>query len=654
MAVPANPNVSSSVWTPDTYIYISTQPVSTGSRQPKNLLLLAPFLNTLAALVVAGAGNVYNLPSGTADPNSVEQYTSVDRTNTYFGRRSPLANDFRAAIQAQPIGLNIYCGAVIEPSSGTPGTDFPGVATALLGVVGTAVGSNEIKIWIKGYLHRIAVANGDSNATIAAAILTAMGGSGTNAPTTAGATNDQQPDRPFVPGVLVAGSPIASMQVAPVVCVSRGEVGNSKPIVVDIPPEITGIYLSPGIIAIATNGSGGSNFTLRCGSQSITVAIPDTTTPTAAATLIAAAINAATFPLSATTSVGNLILKYRNGWAVHRIQCNSTEPGGGQTYTLKDRLNDAHGAIASTATVAGSTAYTALQGSGTPTLTTVLSNRLKKGPMMEWHSHYIDSTSLGAIYTHVEQYANGYYQENQRVTFGSDEVLDATGTGIKNAKQRITDTSTALTNSWRYAELVSQDCFSGISNLSVELAADLCAADLPYNFDGHILAQGTFAPVLPPRSDTELDPATADVAMRTYHLTPVRGINGQCVITRGVTTWGASNTEWSDFSYGRTFDDSRYRIRSYFNQQFTGKVLFTGTSPRVDNAFTLQDVENAGRTWLLSRDGITIDGAKELARYVVAELDPDDATFIRFAMRLRPPREAHVKAGTLSSAPRLA
>ena len=141
--------------------------------------------------------------------------------------------------------------------------------------------------------------------------------------------------------------------------------------------------------------------------------------------------------------------------------------------------------------------------------------------------------------------------------------------------------------------------------------------------------------------------------MRTYHLTPVHGVSGVPTIIRGVTSWGAANTEWSDLSYGRMFDDARYRIRSFFNQRFAGKVLFTGTTPRVDNAFTLADVEDAGREWLLSRDGITVDGAKELAKYVKAELDPDDKTFIRFALRLRVPREGHVKSGTLSSAPPL-
>ena len=302
---------------------------------------------------------------------------------------------------------------------------------------------------------------------------------------------------------------------------------------------------------------------------------------------------------------------------------------------------------------AGNAAYTGLMGSGVPTLTTLLANKAKMAPMMEWFSEYVDSTSLGAISTHVEQYANGYFQQNQHVTFGSSAVLDVASsvTGVAAANDILGAPSPALTNYWRYDEVVTQDTFCQMGAICVELAADLCAANLPFNFDGHYIAQGSQVPILPPRADTELDPATVDTAMRSYYLTVAQGDNGRVKIVRGVTSWSFTNTEWADFSYGRMFDDARFRLREFLNQQFNGKVLFTATSPRIDNAFTLVDVEDAVRTWLLSRDGITVDGAQSLGRFVRAEVDPDDGTFIRLAFRLRVPREAHVKSGVISSAP---
>jgi len=628
MALPTNPNVPSTVFTPDTYLYISTAPVTTGTPQPKNLLILAPAILSGAAILASP----YSLTAGTADPSKIAQYTDITTANAALGRRSAAANRLRAALQSQPIGLNIYVGAVPEPTN----SGFTGVATKLLTFVGTAVGSGEIKVRVCGFLFRVSVASGDTAATVAATTLTAMGGAG-------GGTNSQQPDAPFVPASLISAS-------VPLTYVHRGETGNDFPVQVTIPPEITGLTVGPGTIAIATNGSGGSVFTIRCGALSRSISIANGTTPTDAATAIAADLNANPFPLSAVASTSNVILKYRSGWVVNRIQLSSTEPGGGQTYTMSDR-HDSAGAITSVATVAGSTTYTALAGSGTPTLTTVLANRARMVPMSEWFSEFIDSTSLGAIATHVELYANGYYQGNQRVFFGSGEVLDASGTGLANAKDRLTAPSPALTTSWRYVELHNQDAASQAGNAAVSLAADVCAATLPFNFDGHILAQGD-APLFPPRAEVALDPSSADTAMRSYFLTVATDDGfGRVKIIRGVTAWGSTNREWSDFSYGRMFDDARYRLREFLNQRFSGKVLFTETAPRVDNAFTLEDVEDAVKEWMISRDGITVDGARTLGQFVVAETDPDDGTYIRLAFRLRVPREAHVKSGVISSAP---
>jgi len=724
--IPLNPDVPLTTKTPDTYLYISTSPTTSGTPQPKNLFLLAPFIDTLSGI----CGSPYLLTAGTAQPNSIEQYTSQSTVNSSFNRRSIAARRYAAATQAQPIGINVFSAAVSEPT----GTGFSGFATALLTFAGTASGSGQIKVRVCGRQFLVSVANGDTGATIAATALTAMGGVG-------GGSQSQQPDCPMVPGTVSSGT-------LPLIATNRGATGNDRPIVVEVPPEITGITVSPGTITIATNAAGASGgaslFTIRCGSQAVTVSIPATTTPANAAIAIAAAINAATFGLKATASSSTVTLLYRNGWVVQRVQVNSTEDAGGQTYTLNDRhdgcqplitctgnatgttltltagsssvsitinaantpaqsataiqtaVNAAAGfpldanapvggavqlvwtsgqtplivslsgtdatqtyaltyplAITSAATTAGSAAYTGLSGSGVPTLTTVLANKAKMVPMMEWFTEFVDSTSLGAISTHVEQYANGYYQANQRVTFASSAVLDVASsvTGITAANDILGGPSPALTNYWRYEEIVEQDTVSMIGSFAAELAADLCAAQLPFNYDGHYLAQGTQEPIIPGRPDTELDPNTVDTAMRSYFLTVAQNDNGRVKIVRGVTSWSFTNTEWADFSYGRMFDDARYRLREFLNQRFGGKVLFTATSPRVDNAFTLKDVEDAVREWLLSRDGITVDGAQTLGRFVTAEVDPDDGSFIRLAFRLRVPREAHVKSGVISSAP---
>lgn len=439
------------------------------------------------------------------------------------------------------------------------------------------------------------------------------------------------------------GTGASTGATVPLTYVSRGEVGNDSPVSIEIPPEITGIQVSPGSLTVTGTGSGGSTFTLKVSSQECPVSIPNTTSATAAATLIAAGINAATFPLSATAAGATVNLFWRSGWLIDRIQVKSTEPGGGQTYLLADR-HDSAGAITSVTTVAGTSTFTALQGSGTPTLTTLLANRAKFRPMIEWFSEYTDLTSINALTEHIEQYANGYYQQNQRVTFCDTR-------GVEDVKTLVTGASPALTNYWRYAIITEQDPFTQGGATACQTAALLASLDLPYNVDGTNLQQGTIEPLMPPRPDTELGPTSVDVAMSSYHLTVVKGNNGFVQIVRGVTTWGdtQSRPEWRDWSYGRMFDAVRYGLRRFLNTRFNGKVLFTGGGQiRVSNAFTLKDVEAAVLEYLTALDGVIIDNAASLAQYIRAEVDTNDAGFIRITLRIRVPREFHVGTGVIS------
>jgi len=618
VTIQTNPDVLSTVQTPDTYIYISTAPTATTTAQPKNLFLLATGL-----LPGSAAGSSpYSVTLGAATANTIKQYTDIAAVNRDFGRRSPIANRFRAALQQREVGLNIFLAAIQEPTN----TNFAGFATKILTFGGTAVGSGELSFLVAGHPFKVAVANGDTAAVIAAATLAAAGTKALDCP-------------------MVPYSALISSATVPLCYVTRGADGNVSPIEVVIPPEITGITISPGAITIATNAlgaaAGPSTFTLYCGALSVSAQIAIGSTPTQAASLIKAAINAATFPLTADSSAGVLTLYYRSGWPVNALRMSSTEDTSGQTYTLADR-HDSAGALASVATVGGSATITALQGSGAPTLTTLLANKAKLDAFIEWAGDYSDTTSLGAIYAHIEQYANGYYNKGQRYTC-------ADARSVEDAKTIPTATSPVLGNSWRYAVLTCQDQPSQAPNDAVALAAEMCALDLPYNLDGTILKSGNGSPMLPARSESELSPTTQDVALGTYHLTVVKGENGNVTVVRGKTVWTGSNTEWGDLSYGRIFDLVRFQLKAFLNNRFAGKMLFVGGGQiRIPNAFTLADVKNAIGEYLFAVDGILVDNARSLLQYIVPEVDPNDGTFIRFAFRLRVPREAHVKSGVVS------
>lgn len=615
-----NPDVASTAQIPDTYLYISTAPTSIGVDQPKDLFLVATGI--LAGSQITNAP--YSLTAGTAKVNEIKQYSDVTRVNQALGRKSPIANRFRSALQEVPIGINIYLAAIAEPTN----TAFAGMATRLFKFAGTAAGSGQITLRFGGHECQVPVANGDLGSAIAASAKTAA-------------------DRYLLDAPIATAALIGS-DTLPITYVVRGLDGNDLPVLVDIPPEITGITVSPGTITAATTALGASAapslFTLQCDSTVYLTSIPVGTTAAQAGPLIAATINQTTGPLTASAVGAVVTLFYSSGWYVKKLQVSSTEDASGQTYTLADR-HDSAGTVSTVATTAGNPALTGLQGAGAPTLTTLLGNASKKqGGFLEWSMDYLDTASTSAVYAHVEQYGNGYYQKNQRVTMVSTDPLET-------AKTVATNASPQLGNSWRYSVGVYQGAACQGGAYSAAVAARLCATDLPYNMDGLQLAAGTIAPMLPGRTETDLTPPSEDVALGSYHLFPLRGVNGIVTIDRGKTTWTASNTEWGDWSFGRTFDAVRFGMRAFLNRRFKGRVLFRGSGTiRVPNGFSPEDVKDAIGEYLDSIDGIICDGAADLKQYIAVEPSRTDAGFLRIFFRERPPRELHIISGVVAAA----
>jgi len=157
--------------------------------------------------------------------------------------------------------------------------------------------------------------------------------------------------------------------------------------------------------------------------------------------------------------------------------------------------------------------------------------------------------------------------------------------------------------------------------------------------------------MLPARADTELSPTTIDVALDPYHLTPLRGVNGNVTIVRGKTTWDGIDPKWGDWSYGRIFDALRFGMGNFLNARFFQKVLYVGGGTvRVPNGFTIADVKNAMGEYLDSQDGILVDGSASLKPFIQAEVDENDSSRILLEFRERAPRENHERVGVISSA----
>lgn len=625
-----NPDVPVTSWGPDVQIAIDTAPVATSSvGDPKRVLVLSPMVHQGSPMT----GAPYNQIAGLAQPNTVLQYTSSTKTEQAFNKRSGAATRWREAYAQVPSGIDVFVAPVQEAS----GSGFSGFASALITVIGTAVGAGEIMIWLCNHLVRVPVASGDTDVIIAGNILAQI--------------PIQAPYAPLIVHPALLGTATVGLAY-----INRGEIGNDRPIRVQIPSSITGVALSPGTITVATNAAaGGSVFTLNVGSYSLPVAIPGAQTPANSATAIAAAINAATFPLRATVASNVVTLLYgydsSDGWVVHRISVASTEATGGQTYTLADRHDHASptAAITSVATVPATATATALAGSGTPNLTAVLANIIKdKDGFLEWVTEFIDPTSARAITTAtIEIQGNGANNKSQRVTFASSEPLDTARSRVTGALAPSPD----LTGYWRSTYLHGQDLPMQAVTAAAMLAAALAVAEQPKNFDGfELLSQDPRVPIAPSRQDVELSDASRDVAMRSYHMTPLIGVRGRLLVQRGVTTWGAINIEWADFSFGRCFDRDRSGMRRFLASRFAGKVYFSRTEPRIPDGFTDTDVADAVIEYQALRDGITIDGADSLRQFVKVRRNPTDGSRLDITYRQRPPRELHKLVGIVSEA----
>lgn len=714
-----NPNVPTQTQIPGTYLYISTAATTIGVAEPKDLFLVATGI--LSGSQITNAP--YSLTAGNATPNSIVQYANVTRVNQALGRKSPIANRFRSALQEVPIGINIFLAALAEPT----GSGFSGMATKIPTFIGTAAGSGQIKLRVCGEDVPVPVSDGDVASDIAAAAKLAVSRFLLNAPMVAADVIDLALPRitistnatgsnftitangiakiiaigagatPTVAAAAIAAALVgdtsypvtatsalgvvsltwrsgvmpaaltilgadatqtylltylttgaASGATLPLTHVTRGQDGNDSPILIDIPPELTGISIALASLTVATNAAGASGsasiFTLHDDSTDYLVSIPVGTTPAQAAALIAAEIEATTGPLSAVALGASVTLLARSGWYSRKLTVASTEDGGGQTYRLYDR-HDSAGVIGSVVTTPGTATPTSLQGSGAPTLTTLLNNATKKqNGYTEWAVDYLDATSTSAIYATIEPQADGFNQKGQRVTFVSTDPLET-------AKDVATSASPQLGNSWRYSVGVAQGGGVQGGAYAAQTAARLCATDLPFNFDGQALAVGIDAPMLPGRTDTDLTDASKDVAMGQYHLFVIEGRNGVVTIVRGKTTWTASNTEWGDWSYGRTFDKVRYGMRAFLQNRFKQTVLFVASDTvRVPNGVRLIDIKNAIGEYLDSIDGIICDGAKDLKKFIAVELVPNTSGFVRIFFRERPPRELHIISGVIAAA----
>jgi phage tail sheath gpL-like len=554
VAVPSNPELASSWAIPGVYFSINLAGQGAGlGTIAKRLLLLG-----------------YRLSTGTQPVDQPFQVNGQDDVNQGAGQGSDLSRLYAAAMAQIGQGVvDVWCLGVNEPSSGA-------ASTHLIAIAGTATEAGSLSVWICGYLASIAIASGDSAATIA---------------TNLKAEIDKLKDLP-VTASINSGTITLTYR-------HKGAVGNDLPVRVD-QDKASGITVSPGTITIANAAQGNGSAQLKVSTTTITAAIADQDTANAIAAALNTAINAGGYPVTSTVSNGVVTLLYAKGRYVHRISAAIISTTGTT-------------ATAAVGTVAPDNA------ANRPTLTTALTNLKGLPAFKAWATSFNEAGSLGTISTHIESEGDGKNQKGQVVHVASTDAL-ATAGAIPDA------TTPKLTASPRYAVGWCPEPGQQAYELAARTAALVCAEDYaPRNYDGFKLKTDSRVPLLlPPRA---IRPAPPDInsAIHTYYLTPlaVDEVAGALVIVSGKTTSASADLLLHDWGTILHLDYMRFAFNERLWTLFKGTHIRRNGTPHTPNTITVQSIVDAAYVMAIELDAVDLyDGAEAFKAAFKANFDP--------------------------------
>jgi len=517
--------------------------------------------------------------------------SSVDAIQKW-GRTSGVRRGYEYVRARVPAGLDIH-GVGIPVSTGAAATAL--INALNVGGGSVAVGSGACQLRIDDCRVDFAISNGDSNSTIM-----------TNAKAAIDALNAATSRNriPMTAGVI-GGTGI------PLTWSSKGVHGADHPISVNIPPSITGVRLSPGscLFANGPTGAGSGIVTVRCGSRTITatgIALGQTDAQVCAAVI--AAINAdGSFPVQAQVNSGSsatLDFLYVNG-----------RPAMGITVTV----NGAIGPM--TATVTADTA-----GSGTPVLSTALTNLAGSDAFGEWITEFNDATSIGSLVNHIRTYGNGYYQKEQFLTWGSTTGMVASNSLVTSISPTVVNEDGLLDKPGLFT------CFwvPDANQTAFELA---CLRAAARGSQRYVAKNGNGMPLYSSNPDVDLtypdqstrpDPETSRQARVLYHLCPGIVAGGQFQIESDVTTYGGTERGWNKSSYSHAASNYRQEVIAELSRRFAGKDYIVNSVPLTDEVFTSKAVEDAVNSVNVRLELQNLfDGAALAQPLIQAGPDPD-------------------------------
>jgi len=540
-----NPNLTSGQLLPGFYAFIDYN-AQGSSQAPTKRCLLWGYINS----------------SAIRTPNQPFLPGSKTEADAGCGRGSDLARAYAAALTpAEASGAEIWLMPIVAPSGGTAATYSLKVYVANTNPA--KAGTIQLAICSQ-LVPAVGFTTSDTDSSIATAIAAAI---------------NTMKDLPI-------GTVTSSGAVVSIPYMHKGTTGEDFPIRCNISPDGTGVTLSPGQLVLSGTAGAGGSIVVAFGAISISTAISNSdTAPTIAANVVAS-FNADTDPVKAVVDGGSssqVNFLFNNDMDVRRMSAYIAT-------TTTTTANLGSGAT-SGAGSSSSLTYNGTVGVGNPSLTAALTNMSAKDLYRSWAAPWLDTTTLGALATHIEANSDG------SISGQKQQVLKVCGFRPASVEGAIPPTCSPnlTTTPPHYGYGWAPDAPIQGLEISARVASAAAAIwyDTPqFNWNGYPLRGSVFAPILLPPNTPSLD--AQNTALRTYGLFPVvKGPSGNLEIVKGRTTSLASDLRLWAWSTETQAAYHSVDLGIFLRGRFQGGSIVRHSEPKAPKIFDKASFESA-------------------------------------------------------------
>ena len=297
-----------------------------------------------------------------------------------------------------------------------------------------------------------------------------------------------------------------------------------------------------------------------------------------------------------------------------------------------------------TVTLTGETA-----GTGVPSLSNALNALASSDAKQEWATCFTDSASLGALVQHIRTYGNGYNQKEQFLWWASSLGLSSAGAIVSGITPSVIFEDAAQGSPGRNTQVVCPNAFQPAYCLVAMLACGRAAEQRPTkNWDGYPLVSNLEGiPLTYPDAADRLNDAAANQARSVYFMTPLIVRRGNFIVQQFTSTYGGTLPFWSGGYYARGMAYIRQEELAALSV-FSGKEIVrysAALTPEVFDVGAVVAVMYSAAKKLEQQN--LYDGADKFKALFAAEIDPNNAEWVRVYCPGSPPINNHVIAGQI-------